>query len=370
MPLPAKSHENELSSGSNITMKKITTLIILCVLVNILNAQITITNSNMPGSGDTARYSNVSVLDSVDYISTGANYTWDFSNLVPVSQGLYEYKPISQINPIYFAFFGFSAFGQKVMDSLNLGAFTIYDIYDFYSSNSTAFKAVGRGMEIQGFPIPSDYSDHDEIYQFPLNYSDIDNSTYAVSFQLDTLIEYFQTGTRLNEVEGWGTIMTPYDTVSCLKVKTTINEHDSIVVSGFGLPAIDRVKLEYKWLSLTEFVPMLEIKGEEIFGFPVINSIRYRDNYIVGLGMDDLTSESFNLYPNPVSNNTISIQLPMEIKNINYSVYSMNGELVLQKNENLNGTSFNLSVSGMSKGIYLLKLNGEKYSNSQLFIIE
>lgn len=324
----------------------------------------------MPGSGDTARYSTVSVLDSVDYISTGANYTWDFSNLIPVNQGLYEYKPISQINPVYFAFFGFSAFGQKVADSINLGVLTIYDVYDFYSNNSSAFKAVGRGMEMQGIPVPADYSDADEIYQFPLNFGDIDNSTYAVSFQLDTLLEYHQTGTRLNEVEGWGTIMTPFDTVSCLKIKTTINEHDSLVVSGFGLPAIDRVKLEYKWLSLTEFVPMLEIKADEIFGFPVVNSIRYRDNYRANVGVNEIDSEPFSLYPNPVSNGTVTVQFPEEIKNLNYSVYSMNGAVVLQKSEKLSATNFSINVKDLSRGAYLLKINGDNYSDSQLFIIE
>jgi len=351
-------------------MKRILLLACLSVSLTLSYAQITITTSNMPGSGDTVRYSEVSVLDSVDYVSTGANYTWDFSNLVPIDQGLYEYKPISQINPVYFAFFGLSAFGQKIADSLNLGAITIYDIYDFYSNNSSAFKAVGRGMEIQGIPIPADYSDADEIYQFPLNYSDVDSSTYAVSFQLDTLIEYYQTGTRLNEAEGWGTIITPYDTVSCLKVKTTINEHDSLVVSGFGLPAINRVKMEYKWLSLTEVVPMLEIKAEEILGVPVINSIRYRDNYRASLGVGEIVSDPFSIYPNPVSNGMISIRFPKEIKNLNYSVYSLNGSVVLHKSENATGTTLSFSVSGLSRGAYLLRMNGDNYSHSQLFIIE
>ena len=115
---------------------------------------------------------------------------------------------------------------------------------------------------------------------------------------------------------------------------------------------------------------MLEIKAEEIFGFPVINSIRYRDNYIVALGVNEMNSESFSIYPNPVSNGALTIQLPAEVRTINYSVYSMNGEIVLQNNENLSSTNFSLSVNGLSKGIYLLKLNSTDYSNSQLFIIE
>lgn len=349
-------------------MKKAAALLVFCFLLFSSQAQITITSANMPGSGDTARYSEISLFDSLDFISTGANYTWDFSYFTPINQGLYEYKAISQINPVYFAFFGFSSFGQKIMDSLDIaGVITVYDIYDFYSGNSTSFKAVGRGMEFQGLPVPSDYSDNDEIYQFPLNYGDVDSSTWAVSFQLDTILQYHQSGTRLNEVEGWGTIMTPYDTVSCLKVKSTITEHDSLVISGFGLPAIDRVRYEYKWLSLTEFVPMLQVNAEDIFGFPVVNSIRYRDNYRANVGISENSAGTFSLYPNPVSDGGLNVIMPVPVKNLHYTVYSASGQLLA--NEQVNSTgNFMVDTQTLPAGLYLLRLSGENYISTQLFI--
>ena len=41
----------------------------------------------MPVSGDTIRYSNAKLSSVGDYTTTGANHTWMFDTLVPVSQG-------------------------------------------------------------------------------------------------------------------------------------------------------------------------------------------------------------------------------------------------------------------------------------------
>lgn len=241
--------------------------------------QITITNSNMPGSHDTIRYS-AATPTTINYDTTGAGMTWDFSNLTPTSQGLYEYKPGLLINPIYSAFFGLTSYGRLVTDSISLGIATIKNIYDFYQNSSSAFKAVGRGLSYQGIPIPSNYSDDDEIYQFPLNYTDHDSSTFEVSFDLTTTLQLFQKGYRISDVDGWGTVITPHGTYTCIRIVSSIYEHDSLVINGFALPGFDRVSREIKWLSTNEKIPVVEVDGSVVNNTFTPNTLRYRDSWI------------------------------------------------------------------------------------------
>ena len=259
-------------------MKSLFTLLAILLTCTAFG-QITITNSNMPGSHDTIRYSGATP-NSINYDTTGANITWDFSNLVATSQGLYEYKPGLQINPIYSAFFGLTSYGRLVADSVSLGIATLKNIYDFYQNSTSAFKAVGRGLSYQGIPIPSNYSDDDEIYQFPLNYTDHDSSTFEVSFDLSTTLQLFQKGYRISDVDGWGTVITPHGTYNCLRIVSSIYEHDSLVFNGFSLPGFDRVSREIKWLSTNEKIPVVEVDGAVFNGTFNPNTLRYRDSWI------------------------------------------------------------------------------------------
>ncbi|MEY3983528.1 MAG: hypothetical protein RL160_1085 [Bacteroidota bacterium] len=265
----------------DLLMIHVRTLIAACLSVCALpsaQAQITINSSHMPKSGDTLRYSDAAVTSQIDYKKTGAGITWDFSKLTPTGQDLYQYKSSVQVNPAYF-FWGLSTFGLKVADSFGFGQFKVKDIYDFYKNSSTKFTAEGRGLTFSGFPIPSDYSDPDEVYQFPLEYGDRDSSTFKVSFQLATFISLTQKGYRINEVTGYGTVITPYGSFSCLQVKTTIPEIDTIGSGTFKFP-FPRTTVQYKFLSTAERIPILEVSGSLTGNTFTPQFIRYRDKYL------------------------------------------------------------------------------------------
>jgi hypothetical protein len=263
------------------SMKSMYNRILSCMAVFSVfsaHAQITINSSHMPKSGDTLRYSDAAVTSQIDYKKTGAGITWDFSSLKPTGQDLYQYKSSISINPAYF-FWGLSTFGLKIADSFGFGTFKVKDIYDFFKNSSTKFTAEGRGLSFNGFPIPSDYSDPDEVYQFPLNYGDRDSSTFKVSFQLATFISLTQKGYRINEVTGYGTVVTPYGSFSCLQVKTTIPEIDTIGSGTFKFP-FPRTTVQYKFLSTAERIPVLEVSGSQTGSTFTPQYIRYRDKYL------------------------------------------------------------------------------------------
>ena len=253
-----------------------------------LQGQITINSSHMPVSGDTLRYSlaEAASVNATTLNATGANQTWDFSQLNPQSQGLNEYKLALQINPAYSVFFGFSAYGLQTFDTLNLGTIQLTQGYDFLTKTNAVFKAVGRGLSYQNLPVPSFFTDDDEIYQFPLQFGDNDSSTFRVAFDLGGTIALVQKGSRRNSVTGWGTITTPMGTFNALKVETTIWQTDSINLGGFGLPPIPSTRVWFSWWSTSHKMPVFEARGT-ILPFstnPVFTEYRFPDQFRACLG--------------------------------------------------------------------------------------
>ncbi len=263
-------------------------LVILMTAAVKLGAQIQITQSHMPSINDTIRYSSA-IGTSFNFVQKGANYNWNYSNLGITGQGLYKYETVTSTpySILLLSKLPFGAIGYKVADSIGAGQFSFKNLYNFYEKKTNVWRAVGTGFTLSALPVPTGgiYSDFDEIYTLPLNYNDSDFSTFQVvtplGNQLITLGSYKQKGTRTNKVEGWGTITTPYGSnINCLKIKSVVTEIDSIKIStpavNLGFPA-DRV--EYRWLSTTEKIPVLEVVGTEIGGIFTPNQVRYRDRF-------------------------------------------------------------------------------------------
>ena len=69
-------------------LRSILFILALLLVVN-SHSQITLTASSFPSSGDTIRMSQATD-PGLDFVSTGANFNWDFSTLVANSQFLKE----------------------------------------------------------------------------------------------------------------------------------------------------------------------------------------------------------------------------------------------------------------------------------------
>lgn len=270
-------------------MRKITTVYFICQ-VFILNAQIQINQSHMPSINDTVRYS-ISSNFNKDYSKTGANVQWDFSDLNLVSQDVYKFQALSSTPYSLLLLNGlpFGSIGYKIADSIGAGQFSIKNLYNFYEKTSTSWRAVGTGFTLSAVPIPTGgiHKDKDEIYTFPLKFNDVDSSTFEVSTPLGNqflkLGTFKQKGKRYNYVDGWGTITTPYGTqIQCIKIRSVIVEIDSVILTtpptNIGIPAN---RVEYKWLSTTDKIPVLEVTGTLVNGNFTANQVRYRDNFRV-----------------------------------------------------------------------------------------
>jgi hypothetical protein len=268
-------------------MKKL--IFILCGLFSFgVSAQPTIGTTNMPQNGDTLRYSSALPDSAVlaTFNNTGANQTWNFSNLIPIRQALAEYFASNQtpynVN---------NRTAELFADTLNLGPISVFDVYEFYNNSSSEFAADVRGFSLPNplpFPpilrVSPSYLDKDEIYQFPLNYLDRDSSTFNFQFS-NSIAGIFvsSAGYRINEVEAWGNITTPYGTFSCIKVKTDIVSYDTVSfgTNNFG---INNHQREYKWLSPQLRFPVANLSGNVIGGVFIPQTIQYRDSVRSGIG--------------------------------------------------------------------------------------
>jgi hypothetical protein len=280
-------------------MKRIFMILSACISLSVI-AQPSITSASMPKAGDTLRYSTASPTSlPSNYQTGGANMSWDFSSMTPLTQTLNNYYGASK-TPYGFYFFG--QIGQKTADTIGAGPITLTNVYSFYTNSTKVFKAEGIGYQYSGFPLASMYKDDDEIYQFPLNYGDVDTSTFNFKFSIPgDLFALVQSGKRVNNADGWGTIKTPFgEYKDVLRLKSFVDQIDT-VTSQFGKFPIPRKTMIYRWLSTTERIPVMEIQGTIVAqtGKFTPTQVRYRDGFIGKLSATSVEVLALKLYPNP-----------------------------------------------------------------------
>ncbi len=255
-----------------------------------IQSQIVVDRSFMPKAGDKVHYTIAQNTSAKTYELKGAGITWDYSSLKLAFQEPEEYKSARSIN-----FFFFSLdYGVKVADSIGFGQFLIKDIYDVYDVSNNSLRASGRSISYNGFPIPQNYQDKDEVYQFPLAFGDMDTSTFKVSFSLGGQLNLVQQGTRINSVEGWGDLILPNKTYSnCIKVRSFIDEVDSLKFSGVQLPPFPNRRIEYKWFAQGVTNPVLVVSGSLIGNNFTVTSTRFQESEREIIGFYPTNNEPF-----------------------------------------------------------------------------
>ncbi len=355
-------------------MKRFFTLFILSAIsfsTIVAQTPITLTNADMPTNLDTLRFSNAQLSSLGNYTATGTNYNWDFTTLVPSGQGLRSF--VNPGNTPYFIFFsGFNGSAEKIADTLlDLpGVVSITDFYQFYKKSTTnpnAYMADGVGLSISGLPVPSFYEDKDEIYNFPLSYLRFDSTSFRFSTPNTTLIPigYSSTGKRATRVDGWGTISTPFGTVPCLRVVSSVYANDTLKNAFFPIPFPNNTR-SYQWLTNASVngknvrIPMLEISGTVMNGSFTPTQVRYRDVYRdpLAIGLTEQTGLSnIAFYPNPV-NEKLYFKNDERLEGVQLNINDVLGKAVYEKTLHLElGVSTSsISVTDLKPGLYVVSL--------------
>jgi hypothetical protein len=143
------------------------------------------------------------------------------------------------------------------------------------------------------------------VYRFPIQYgnTDTDNSSYSIT--VPSLLYQENALERTNEVDGWGSLVTPFGNYSnVLRMKTKLVSNDSIALLGTGLPRTIRTTRELKWFDTTQKVPVVQVTQNNINGNWVTTNVVYLDAQ-----RDFQTTALFTYAPqNPAAGETVFFQ--------------------------------------------------------------
>ena len=252
----------------------------------------------------------------------GANQTWNYASLAPVSQRVESFLPIATVTAtsLFYAFTfgtlgGVNRATVAAPQALPLPAgLPLTDTYQFFATSAATaavqdFRSVGFGGSLGGTAVPVTYASQaqqDIIYRFPLSFAslpDSSNSFFATPAALATVGYISQKRKRVNRPDAWGTLVTPFGSFATVRVVTKLIDHDSVALGGAPGQGFDvPVTREYKWLAKGIHVPVLTITTRVLAGQETVTGVEYRDSYrrIVRLSTRDAATEAALVgYPNP-----------------------------------------------------------------------
>jgi hypothetical protein len=345
-------------------------ILIFLISAQYLKAQISIGTSDMASVQDTFRLSSGVINPLLDPTATGAGYNWDFSNLTPIIQRIDSFVSPSSTPGLYPIFFGFSSnLAYKVYTPDSIGPIKPSNAFNFYKNSSSSYKQIGYASTINSAPLPINYDTADIIYKFPLQYTNRDSSRSSYKMNLPSLFYYGHSQSRLNIVDGWGTLKTPFGSFAVLRVKSVIMGRDTFAYNGFPGFAINRpLAIEYKWMGQGSGVPLLQINTSQTLGASTVTSISYQDSARKGvpvLGIPEKNTillGNVDVYPNPASKEvSLSFSLA-KASLVTIEITDLSGKKIrnLSKQCNFSTGIIKQNLEGVQSGTYLLSLFVDK----------
>lgn len=333
-------------------------------------SQIQVTEADFADGGDTIRMS-MATDPTIDFASTGTNYTWDFSSLLADEQVLRTYYDISDGSALMSFIFG--VFAPPEYQGTNFTETDVIPLDQFgailpvsisnmsiVSLNTAAeINSIGYSMVVEGTEIPFKSDTIETRYELPLDYGDVYSSNGYTELDLNPIqdVIWIQQRQRSSNVDGWGSVTTPFGTFDALRVRHDIIEVDSLYIGAFGtwieLPIPPTVI--YEWWGNGELEPILRISIADILGTATVTGIEYKDIY---LGLDAGVSEQtleIGIYPNPTQE---TIMVEGVSQGSSYSIVNELGEMVQSGLIETNS----INTFSLSKGSYhviILSQDGE-----------
>ena len=347
-------------------------LCILLILSAKTKAQISLAVGDFANAGDTVRLSQMT-NSNLDFVSTGTNYTWDFSSLTASTQSLKEYTPIGFGSFLILATYGpfagsyaatyFNLTTELPIDQLS--AFLpiqISDLSQYTKRANSGITSIGYSINVQGQGVPFKSDTIETRYSLPLTFGDVHDSRGYTFVDLNPAadIKYIQHRQRHTEVDGWGTVTTPLGTFPALRVRHDIYEIDSIYQTFFGTgswigtPAVDRT--EYEWWTNGKKEYLLKVVASNFNGNQNISSIEFQQQYLgLDAGLTELTNELV-LYPNPTED-LCFFESNLAVNDVIF--YNQMGEQVATSSFNGVQNAW-MDMHDLSPGVYTCQLHTNK----------
>jgi hypothetical protein len=318
------------------------------------SGQITISENDLPQPGTTYINTTAGIDLTIDPSQTGPGFTWDFQDLVPMISGTDTFTDASGLPVIYQLFFFGANLADKTGLNINFGQFTIEDVYNVYKSSGSSFEQYGYAGTLTGVPLPIVYNSKDVIYRLPLNYNNTDSSESDFEFSLPGLAYLSQQRKRVNEVDGWGTVITPTGTFDALRIKSTLTDEDSLFITSLGYgTTLNLITYEYKWLATDGGMPVLQINAQDVAGLPVVTQVLYLDTTMHTGIVDVIADDHFFIYPNPAVDHVVINSWQMAFP-ATLTASDATGRILLT--ENITAPNKTLDISAWCNGLYFLRI--------------
>jgi hypothetical protein len=328
------------------------------------SAQITLNNSDFADGGDTVRMS--SATDpAIDFVSTGSNSTWNFSGLIAESQVLKNYNDLSNASTfMQFLFGGFAPPSYQATNVVASDALPIDQVGPFLPVNISEVNSVSRNtvdsitsigisIVVDGTEIPFKSDTIETRYKFPANYGDVYSSRGYSKVDLNPIFDaiWIQYRQRNSNIDGWGSITTPFGTFDALRMRHSIQEQDSIYLGQFGqwveLPIPPSTI--YEWWATGELEPILRITTSDFGGAENVTDIEFRDSYDPLIaGINELITE-VRVYPNPAQD-----ELTLDGLEVGSSFVILSSDGKIVQTGNVLTASQIISLDEMTPGSYTL----------------
>jgi len=337
-------------------------------------AQPVLTDANFATVNENYVFSTLVDLN-VDYSSTGANYTWDFSDLSTTDQRWMTTYPLTQAGQLSnFLFGSFAAVPYRAtyfahatdlpLDQWTASFPVTFDEISLFTKNTTSsINSVGYEIVISGQGVPAKSDTIEHRYELPLEYGDSYESRGYTDLDMNPIYDaqWRQHRHRVSNVDGWGTVITPYGTFNALRIHHRIEEIDSFNVAGnwIGIPI--PASHTYEWRTTTEKESVMTITTSEVGGNEVVTNVEYRDNYN-GLGVDN-KEVSLSIYPNPVAN---ELKFELTSNTLYVSIIDAKGKVVYQSK--LESNTGSIDMTNFTPGAYHAVFMTESGMKSQEFI--
>jgi PKD repeat protein len=222
-----------------------------------------------------------------NFVQTGEDYIWDYSDLEITTQKEYMFK--TRDNSGYFESFmatcilgGGTIFTcpgvwnnlSSLVKSQNEGAFLVQaeieNYSEFQKTSSQKVDATMLGVTMKmgetSYPVTIKYTAPDVLLKFPMVISNKDSSESGFnsdfgSLGFDIIVKRWQK--RVNEVDGWGSLVTPYASFAqTLRMLTRIERIDTLFYEGDTV-AMPTTEVLAQWWSPDFGQPVFVATGNQ-----------------------------------------------------------------------------------------------------------
>jgi hypothetical protein len=351
----------------NKTLRILSFLMLTAITVN---AQITLTQANLPVAGSAFILATDSTY-AANITPGGANQTWDYSGLVNGSQDTMGFVA-SSASPYASSF-----------PLANLAANSQKDsVWTFFINNATGFYVNGAyPYGVNGIAGVSNFAlvyNPSQIFApVPFTFGNTRNDVSRFKIDIDTLSQHLRFVHRTEstlEADGYGSLILPNGTYpNTIRIKTIATVYDSVFVDLLGIGFYTLLNSSvtqssnYHWYRNSQPAYLLGLDGDSL-GTVMSSSEYILNGTSTGIEQPQSTVKSVAVYPNPATAQ-INFILPETAKNnTTIKIYNTEGKLVRETIiDGLNGYGF--GTSNMENGLYFYSIVGSDTNYNGRFVV-